>query len=154
MKLENPNWIDQKPITALFVELYNPDAFYVATNEGISESALYEHPIIGHYLKDKRYNKIHDMFGDMEGCNRFFLAVNADCAWPPHYLVCCDSESDVEDIFIDECDACLVEEPDLADYKPLLSEDCILKWDSNGKPHDTESLIWRQLKLVALIYKP
>lgn len=80
---------------------------------------------------------------------KFWLMANVDCFDPPKYVVR-SKEEDAIDWFLDETDACLISEPDLADYGDPESDDCRITFDSNGRPHDTEALQMWEVKLIGI----
>lgn len=109
-------------------------------------------PIVYDILKDRIFVHIdmssyfvnHSDFDSMYG---LYLCVNADCAFPPHYLVAEDSIEEAYDKFLTETNSCLIEEPDLKDY----DEDS-LRYDDNGRPMDTESLRVTELSIMLISF--
>lgn len=109
-------------------------------------------PLIFEIIRERRFQHINmdsffvesDMF---EYNHKLFLFVNADCAFPPHYLVASDTEDEALDTFLSNTDSCLVEEPDLQDY----SEDS-LSYDDKGRPMDTSQLQMVELKIMLITF--
>jgi len=109
-------------------------------------------PIVHDIIKDRRYVHIdmgsyfvnHSDFDSMYG---LYLCVNADCAFPPHYLVTADSMEEAYSEFLNETDSCLIQEPDLKDY----DEDS-LTYDDTGRPMDTESLHVTELSIMLISF--
>jgi hypothetical protein len=109
-------------------------------------------PIVHDIIKDRRY--VHIDMGryfvnpsDFDSMFSLFLCVNADCAFPPHYIVAQDSMEGAYDDFLTETDSCLIEESDLKDY----DEDS-LRYDDNGRPMDTESLHVTELSIMLISF--
>lgn len=109
-------------------------------------------PMVHDIIKDRRYVHI-DMdryfidYRDFDVTYGLYLCVNADCAFPPHYLVAEDSMEEAYDKFLTETNSCLIEEPDLKDY----DEDS-LRYDDNGRPMDTESLRVTELSIMLISF--
>ena len=109
-------------------------------------------PMVHDIIKDRRY--VHIDMGryfvnpsESDTMCSLYLCVNADCAFPPHYLVAADDFRDAFDMFITETDSCLIDEPDLKDY----DEDS-LQYDDNGRPMDTESLHVTELSIMLISF--
>lgn len=147
-KLENPNWYEEDPVIAVFK---HGDKYYV-----VSDTIKTTHEVTDHkqlrWLDKYSHERVNGLLGDMESATKFFLMFNADCAFPPTYIVAADSEQEAWDIFLDDCDLCKVEEPDLADYGDPESDDCRLEYNSDGVPQDTEQLAQYTVTLIQLIY--
>lgn len=139
--------------------LYPKDQDPLNSNTTLYLASLFKHeidaitdPMVHGIIKDRRYQHI-DMnqyfvnADDFNGMYSLYLCVNADCAFPPHYLVAADSLDDAYGIFLSETDSCLVEDPDLKDY----DEDS-LSYDDTGRPMDTESLHITELKIMLITF--
>jgi hypothetical protein len=109
-------------------------------------------PMVYDIIKDRRFQHI-DMgkyfvnYRYSDSKYHLYLCVNADCAFPPHYLVAADSIEEAHDEFLTETDSCLIEESDLKDY-----DQDSLRYDDNGRPMDTDSLQIRQLSIILISF--
>ena len=141
-----PDWFKDR--IRLFIFEADSGCLYIVSNYKSTLDMEYD-PIIKDFIKDKRYVHIPMTFvvNDCESMEHAYLLVNADCAFPPPYVVFADSKDDALGIFLSETDACLIEEPDLSDY----DEDTVYR-DDNGRPMDIESLQYYKLKPVMLIF--
>lgn len=147
VNLSVPDWFKQRVRLFMF---RRDDAYYIASTHK-STRDMEDDPVIRDFIKDKRYVHIPMSFvvNDCESMERAYLFVNADCAFPPHYIVFADSESDALEIFLENTNACLVEDPDLADY----DDENSLDYDCNGRPMDIQSLHYNELQPVMMIFE-
>jgi hypothetical protein len=116
------------------------------------EVDAFSDPMVHDILKDRRF--VHIDMGsyfvnqyDFDSMYGLYLCVNADCAFPPHYLVTADSMEEAYSEFLNETDSCLIEEPDLKDY----DEDS-LTYDDTGRPMDTDSLHVSELSIMLISF--
>lgn len=146
VNLSIPLWFEQR--VRLFV-FRKDDNYYIASTHK-STLDMENDPVIKDFIKDKRYVHIPMSFvvNDCESEYHAYLFVNVDCAFPPHYIVFADGESDALEEFLEKTDACLVEEPDLSDY----DEDS-LTYDCNGRPMDIQSLHYDELQPFMMIFE-
>lgn len=144
--LHVPDWFKER--VRLFIFKSDGDCLYIVSNHK-STLDMEDDPIIKDFIKDKRYVHIPMAFvvNDCESMDHAYLFANADCAFPPHYVVFADREEEALGWFLTETDSCLIEEPDLSDY----DEDTVHR-DDNGRPMDIESLQYYKLKPVMLIF--
>lgn len=142
-----PDWFTDRIRLFIFKSSMS-DCLYIISDHK-STCDMEDEPIIKDFIKDKHYVHIPMSFvvNDCESLEHAYLFVNADCAFPPHYVVFADSEDEALGWFLSETDACLIEEPDLSDY-----DQDNLSYDDNGRPMDTESLMYYKLKPVMLIF--
>ncbi len=73
----------------------------------------------------------------LDDWDNYFIVCNADCAFPPRYIVNAQNEQDAMEIFCDGTHMCVVEEPDLKDYADRLDD---LHLDNHGRYNDTDQL--------------
>lgn len=79
---------------------------------------------------------------ELDNWDHVFLCANADCAFPPKYLVSALDESDALTEVISWTNACLISEPDTEDYQQADGEGKEdVTWDDNGRPNDVSQLI-------------
>jgi hypothetical protein len=144
-KLDNPGYYKAKPQVAVF------DAggfgFQIATTEHVPTHILTEHYPKLSWLDKEKYDTITGLLGDMDNAEHFYLVFNADCAFPPTYIVCADSSNDALDIFIDETDSCKINETDIVDYK-----DDDMVHNSDGDYQDISQVQIIEVKLHTLLY--
>lgn len=76
----------------------------------------------------------------------WYQVANVDMFDPPYAIVRADNEQEAFEVFMDETDACLIQESDLKDY-----DEERLDYDSNGRPMDTDNLFIAKLQLVKII---
>lgn len=149
--LSVPDWFKDRIRLFMFKTSENSIAsnIYCIVSNHKSTRDMEDESIIKDFIKDKSYVHIPMSFvvNDCESMEHAYLFINADCAFPPHYIVFADSEDDALGFFLSETDACLVEEPDLSDY-----EEDNLDYDDNGRPMDTSSLHVTKLKPVMAIF--
>jgi hypothetical protein len=145
--LSVPDWFTDR-IRLFMFKVEQSGCLCIASNHK-STLDMENDPVIKDFIKDKQYVHIPMSFvvNDCESMEHAYLFINADCAFPPHYVVFADSEDDALGIFLSETDTCLVEEPDLSDY-----EEDDLDYDDNGRPMDTSSLLVVILKPVMAIF--
>lgn len=141
-----PDWFTDR--IRLFIFKSDSGCLYIVSNHK-STLDMESDPSIDYYLVNNHYHHIPMSFvvNDCESLEHAYLFVNADCAFPPHYVVFGDNEDEALGWFLSETDACLIEEPDLSDY----DQDNI-HYDDNGRPMDTSSLHVTKLKPVMAIF--
>lgn len=89
-----------------------------------------------------------------EDNDKFWMIFNADCMFPPHYMVRATDESEATEVFLDKTDICTISEEDLPDYvhpdgeevSGLFHADC-------GKNCDISQLQVHELELLVVITK-
>lgn len=150
-----PDWFTDRIRLFIFKiseDSMTSDTYYIVSNHK-STLDMEDDPIIKDFIKDKRYVHIPMTFvvNDCESMEHAYLFINADCAFPPHYVVFADNEDDALNIFLSETDVCLIEEPDLSDYDEEIVQGIVHR-DDNGRPMDAESLQYFKLKPVMLIF--
>lgn len=145
--LSVPDWFKDR-VRLMVLKSNDSDHYYIASTYK-STREMEDDPVIKDFIKDKRYSHVPMQFvvNDCESMEYAYVCINADCAFPPSYIVFQDSLNDALESFLANTDACLVEEPDLKDYD---AEN--LSYDYNGRPMDTESLHIIQLKPVMIVF--
>ena len=142
-----PDWFKERVRVFIF-KTKDSDIYYIVSDHKTTRD-MEDEPIIKDFLKDKSYIHIPMSFvvNDCESMEHAYLFVNADCAFPPRYVVFADNEEDALGWFLTETDSCLIEEPNLSDY----DEETVYR-DDNGRPMDIESLHRYILEPVMLIF--
>jgi hypothetical protein len=145
--LSVPDWFKDR-VRLMVFKSNDSDHYYIASTHK-STREMEDDPVVKDFIKDKRYSHVPMQFvvNDCESMEYAYVCINADCAFPPSYIVFADNESDALGWFLSETNACLVEEPDLKDY-----DQESLSYDDNGRPMDTESLHIIQLKPIMIVF--
>jgi hypothetical protein len=145
--LSVPDWFKDR-VRLMVFKSNDSDHYYIASTYK-STREMEDDPAVKDFIKDKRYSHVPMGFvvNDCESMEYAYVCINADCAFPPSYIVFQDSWNDALESFLANTDACLVEEPDLKDYDAES-----LSYDYNGRPMDTESLHIIQLKPVMIVF--
>lgn len=145
--LSVPDWFKDR-VRLMVFKSSKSDQYYIASTHK-STREMEDDPVIKDFIKDKKYSHVPMKFvvNDCESMEYAYVCINADCAFPPSYVVFADSWSDAFEFFLANTDSCLVEEPDLKDYDAER-----LTHDDKGRPMDTESLQIIKLKPVMIVF--
>jgi len=154
--MDIPAWLESKLSAMIFTTVkpdhINKDITYYVASEHLTTIGCETDPRLEPFLKDKRIQHISPKFvvtpETIENSYNFYLCFNADCAFPPMYLVPADSFEDAYEKFLEETDACLVKESEIADY-----DEDDLQFDCNGRPMDTSALQVIELIPYLMMFK-